>query len=68
MENARIFPFERCQKYASHQKKASNKCCSELNFVQKVDEHVSLSLLKVELGAQKTPIFEILSYRKMEKY
>ncbi len=29
------FRAERCQKYALYQKKASNKSCSELNFIQK---------------------------------
>ncbi len=43
MANYIYFRAQLCQKYASHQKKASNKSFSELNFVQKsLQAHMSI--------------------------
>ncbi len=44
MENYIQFMGQHCQKYSSHQKKASNKSCLKSNFVQKSPQtHMSIS-------------------------
>ncbi len=49
-------------------KKASNKSCSELNFVQKSQwTRICLSTPRVEPGALKICTFEILKCTEMEK-
>ncbi len=47
------FRAQRCQKYASNQKKASYKSCLELNFAPKNPKRICLSPSGVELGGWK---------------
>ncbi len=51
-------------KIRSASKKASNKSCSELNFIQKVSERICLSPPRVELGSSKDQyIRNLITYK-----
>ncbi len=59
------FGIQRCQKYALHKKKASNKSCSELNFVQRSPRAlIFISPTSEAMGLQRSVHLKSYNVRK----